>query len=52
MARANLTGQGAIGLADFKAAASLTAYFGGDDASGDKHNTVTGTIDKFVLQHG
>ena len=28
------------------------AYFGGMDVAMSKHNSVTGTIDNFVLQHG
>ena len=47
--------QGAIDTATsghFNADASLMAYFGGDDVSTNKQNTVTGTIDNFVLQHG
>ena len=28
------------------------AYFGGPDVTTNQENTVTGTIDKFVLQHG
>ena len=35
----------------FKADASLTANFGGGSIPADDHNTITGTIDKFVLQH-
>ena len=36
----------------FKANASLMAYFGGDDVTANQEDSVTGTIDKFVLQHG
>ena len=37
----------------FNADASLMAHFGGDRrCPSDLHNTVTGTIDNFVLQHG
>ena len=36
----------------FKADASLMAYFGGEDVPASKQNSVTGTIDEFVLQHG
>ena len=36
----------------FKADASLTANFGGGDVPANKQNTLTGTIDNFVLQHG
>ena len=36
----------------FSADASLTAYFSGTSVAEDLHDTVTGTIDNFVLQHG
>ena len=36
----------------FKADASLMAYFGGMDVAASKANSVTGTIDNFVLQGG
>ena len=36
----------------FNADASLTAHFGGPDVPANQENTVTGTIDNFVLQHG
>ena len=36
----------------FAADASLMAYFGGDDVTANQADTVTGTIDNFVLQHG
>ena len=36
----------------FNADASLMAYFGGGDVPVNKQNSVTGTIDNFVLQHG
>ena len=36
----------------FNADASLTAHFGGPDVTANQENTVTGTIDNFVLQHG
>ena len=35
----------------FNADASLMAYFSGGDVPGNKQNSVTGTIDNFVLQH-
>ena len=34
---------------DFTADVSLTAYFGGDDTPASIHNTITGTIDRFML---
>ena len=36
----------------FTADASLTAYFSGGSIPSDKHNTITGTINNFVLEHG
>ena len=36
----------------FRADASLTAYFSGGSIGSDKHNTITGTINNFVLEHG
>ena len=47
--------EGAIDTATsghFVADASLMAYFGGDDVALSKQDSVTGTIDNFVLQHG
>lgn len=36
----------------FKADASLTAYFGGNDVAVNKQNSLTGTIDNFELSGG
>ena len=36
----------------FKADASLMAYFGGGDVAANKHNTIVGTINNFVLSGG
>ena len=36
----------------FQAKASLMAYFTGNDVAQSKQNTITGTINQFVLQHG
>ena len=42
----------AVSGGHFTADANLMAYFGGDDVAVNKQNTVTGTIDKFMLAGG